>query len=165
MQDKTWTFVDKSTWGDGPWQGEPDKAQWIDKATGLPCLVVRHPDMGHWCAYVGVSQGHPNFEKEYDDVGADVHGGLTYADHCRGGEHGVCHIVEPGEDDHVWWLGFDFAHSGDKSPGADAKLRVLGMGVFARQISDAFDGIKFEDHYWTFPEVQAECAALAEQLL
>jgi hypothetical protein len=29
--------VDKSTWGEGPWNNEPDKAQWQDEATKLPC--------------------------------------------------------------------------------------------------------------------------------
>jgi hypothetical protein len=30
--------IDKSQWGPGPWQDEPDKKQWQDEATGLPCL-------------------------------------------------------------------------------------------------------------------------------
>jgi hypothetical protein len=32
-------FLDKSEWGAGPWQIEPDKVQWQDNETGLPCLV------------------------------------------------------------------------------------------------------------------------------
>ena len=34
MEHKTWATVDKSAWGDGPWQDEPDKEQWPDEATG-----------------------------------------------------------------------------------------------------------------------------------
>lgn len=30
--------VDKSSWGDGPWQQEPDRAEWTHR--GLPCLAV-----------------------------------------------------------------------------------------------------------------------------
>jgi hypothetical protein len=38
----SWTTIDKSSWGNGPWQTEPDKAQWQDEETGLPCLAVRN---------------------------------------------------------------------------------------------------------------------------
>lgn len=50
--------VDKSTWGPGAWQDEPDKAFWVDPETGLDCLVVRNP-MGALCGYVGVKKDHP----------------------------------------------------------------------------------------------------------
>jgi len=73
---------DKSTWEvRGEWDNEPDKVQWKDEATGLPCLIVRGP-LGAWCGYVGVSEGHKFFGKDYDDVDADVHGGLTFAKGC-----------------------------------------------------------------------------------
>jgi hypothetical protein len=106
------TTIDKSTWGSGPWQSEPDKVQWPDPATGLPCLIVRNYG-GALCGYVGVSEGHPYFKKEYGDVDVSVHGGLTYSGLCTG--H-ICHIPEPGEPDHVWWLGFDCGHFMDVSP-------------------------------------------------
>lgn len=95
--------IDKSDWQRGPWDSEPDKKQWRDEATGLPCLIVRHPTSGHLCGYVGVSKGHPLYEKE--DGAVSVHGGITLATKCDG--HRICHKVEPGEDDDVWWLGFD----------------------------------------------------------
>ena len=109
--------IDKSDWGAGPWQSEPDKIQWRDEATGLPCLMVRA--RSHWCGYAGVPASHPDYGKGYDDVPVDVHGGLTFADKCRPGaeDHSVCHVVEEGEDDNVWWLGFDCAHGGDMCPG------------------------------------------------
>ncbi len=31
METKEWRFIDKSKWGEGPWQSEPDKMQWLDK--------------------------------------------------------------------------------------------------------------------------------------
>lgn len=40
MQTIEYTTIDKSSWGNEPWQNEPDKKQWQDKATLLPCLVV-----------------------------------------------------------------------------------------------------------------------------
>lgn len=51
--------VDKSDWLAGPWQGEPDKRQWRDPETGLPCLIVRSGASGALCGYVGVALGHP----------------------------------------------------------------------------------------------------------
>lgn len=108
-------YVDKSEWGDGPWMTEPDKLQWQDEATKLPCLIVR--GSGALCGYVGVSKGHPYFGREYqyieDDI--EIHGGLTYTNKCQ---YFICHEVEEGEDENVWWIGFDCAHAGDYLPGA-----------------------------------------------
>lgn len=105
-------------WPRGVWDNEPDRKQWEDKETGLPCLIVRN-EMGNLCGYVGVPQGHPYFEKNYDDImrPIDVHGGLTYSNHCHGR---ICHIVS-GEDK-VWWLGFDCGHCDDLSPGLNFHL-------------------------------------------
>lgn len=121
--------VDRSKWGSGPWDNEPeDKIQWRDAATGLPCLMVRGP-WGSWCGYVGVYPGHPWYEVGYASAPEghcpgcyehslsariQVHGGLTYSDRCAG--H-ICHVPEPGEQP-VWWFGFDTSHSGDESPGS-----------------------------------------------
>lgn len=128
---------DRPSWGPGPWFSEPDRAEW--RHAGLPCIAHRGGS-GAWCGYVGVSPGHPAHGKDFDDVGAEAHGGLTYARACAG--H-VCHVPEPGESDDLFWLGFDCAHSGDAMPG----FRDAGYG-----------------HYWTLEEVRAETCRLAEQL-
>lgn len=39
--------VDKKKCGVGPWLTEPDRLEF--KAHGFPCLMVRHPEAGHWC--------------------------------------------------------------------------------------------------------------------
>lgn len=70
--------VDKSSWPRGPWDDEPDKKQWRDPASGLPCLIVRGPS-GSLCGYVAVGPDHPAYGKGYDDVDVTVHGGLTFA--------------------------------------------------------------------------------------
>jgi len=112
---------DRTAWPSGPWDGEPDKAQWPDEATGLPCLIVRNR-MGGLCGYVGVPSGHPWHGKHYDDVTPypDVHGGLTFSDRCQPengrGEARVCHTPAEGEPDDVWWLGFDCLHYQDAYP-------------------------------------------------
>jgi len=106
-------FMDRKKWGKGPWDDEDhDKTQWMDSATNLPCLMVRGP-LGSWCGYVGISKGHPYFEMGYNEPPVDVHGGLTFAGHCT--SH-ICHKVEEGEDDDVWWFGFDTAHHMDMMP-------------------------------------------------
>ena len=123
MRQKEWKHKKDPKWGEGPWNDEPDKLQWIDGRTRLDCLMVRNHN-GAWCGYVGVPPGHAFHGKGYDEVpyeSADVHGGLTYAAPCAGEEvavqgHGVCHIPEPGRPDNVWWFGFDCSHSGDLSP-------------------------------------------------
>jgi hypothetical protein len=161
----TYTTIDKSGWGGGPWQHEPDKVQWTDEATGLPCLVKRVKHSGHLCGYVGVPRGHRFYEVDYDDVrlrGYDdedmdydihwppAHCGLTYADHCQEGPEAdaICHVPEPGEPDDVWWLGFDCAHSGDVSPA----------------YADRYGAVFGDATYKTLPYVQGWCRRLAAWL-
>src|SRR5262249_44757906 len=119
MKTIEYRYIDKSEWKRGAWDDEPDKIQWQDEQTGLPCLAVRHPTMGNWCGYVGVAEGHSYFGKEYEheDVNVDCHGDLTFSDFCHQDdkEHGICHRPDPGEPERVWWLGFDCAHGGDYS--------------------------------------------------
>lgn len=155
---KSWTNIDKSDWGPGPWQHEPDKAQWIDPATGLPCLMVRN-HAGSLCGYVGVAEGHPLFGKGYDDADLSVHGGLTFADSCQESAdegHGVCHIPEPGQPDHVWWFGFDCSHCFDYSPALLPVLRRVGI----RRTAALERGQTYRDLAY----LTQQCADLAEQL-
>ncbi len=96
-------IVDKSDWPRGPWDSEPDKLQWRDETTGLPCLIVRGP-VGALCGYVGVLPGHAFHGLDYGqcpkgsecpdrteerswcdhtpESGLDVHGGITFAHGC-----------------------------------------------------------------------------------
>jgi hypothetical protein len=125
-----------------------DKVQWQDETTGMPCLLVRNHS-GNWCGYVGVVQGHPLFgmpysalyggDDGYDSYSEDQrrmfgevdnasHGGITFTSYCAPNdkEHGICHLVEPGENDRVWWLGFDCGHSGDAHPAYTLAGRIGG---------------------------------------
>lgn len=169
--------VDKTAWGVGPWQGEPDKRQWTDEATGMPCLIVRNPG-GALCGYVGVSMDHPahglNYNAySYDDAGhaiptsliedavndIEVHGGLTFAAGCGHGDDesvGICHIPAAGEPDDVWWFGFDCLHSGDVGPAYAARERAQGW--------EHVDPPWGRDKYRDVAYVTAECARLAVQL-
>jgi len=142
------TFLDKSQWPErGPWDAEPDKAQWIDAETGLPCLAVRA--RSHWCGYVGVTEGHPLFLKDYDNADLSVHGGITFSGPCSG--H-ICHVPEPHQPDHVWWFGFDCMPGGDIAP-------CTTQSMFDFESIYPRGGI-----YRTLDYVKSECRNLARQL-
>lgn len=73
---------------------------------GYKCRIMRRgQELVHLCGYVGLPKGHKYFEKDYDYIGVDVHGGLTYA--------GDSLMNQPETD--LWWIGFDCAHGGDLS--------------------------------------------------
>ena len=153
---------DKSKWGDGPWESEPDEKRWKDWETGYQCLILRGP-VGALCGYVGVPLDHPAVGKSYystdfdiDEIitgGAiekakiqkkineiEVHGGLTYSGQSV-----------PRDKD-FYWFGFDCAHSGDFCP---AIARVTH-----------FDGVPYDsgDIYRDFAYVESQCTLLAKQL-
>lgn len=144
--------IDKSGWGIGPWNDEPDKLEGVDKETKLDCLILRHESIGHLCGYVGINKDHKLFKAEYSacflkencgksycdhtlDLIIDVHGGLTFSNS----------IPESSIKD-LWWFGFDCSHSGDLAPGMN---RFLGMT----------GGIYRDIDY-----VKQECEKLAKQL-
>lgn len=147
-------IVDRTGWESGPWDTEPDKAQWQDPDTGMPCLAVRN-GQGIWCGYVGVTEGHPFFGVDCDDEKIDVrvHGGLNFSDACSQNdkEYGICHRPDPGEPDRVWWFGFDCIHAFDLAPGMVASRKKRGAG---------YPG----DTYRDLAYVKRECAELAKQL-
>ena len=157
MKHLTWTNVDKTSWGNGPWQDEPDKEQWQNAATGLPCLLKRNPETGALCGYVGIDPEHPMHGWDYDALPFDVHGGLTFSDGCQTGPPGetVYHIPEAGEPDNVWWIGFDCAHADDLMPGTVAILADLSPPMADRLGDETYRDVAF---------VKAECAMLAKQI-
>lgn len=53
---------DRSKWGPGPWDGEPDRLDFTHK--GRACLLLRGP-MGSWCGYASVEKGHPFYGRDY----------------------------------------------------------------------------------------------------
>jgi hypothetical protein len=155
---RTWTFPElRATMPpDGPWVDEPDKAQWVDDATGYDCLIVRN-HAGALCGYVGLPPAHPlhgAWNADAPDI--QVHGGLTFADwgdEDASTAHAVCHVPEPGRPDDVWWLGFDCMHAGDASPATDRALARLTPPIRLR-----------DQTYRTFGYVRAEVEHLARQL-
>jgi hypothetical protein len=154
----------RSGWPSGEWDSEPDKAQWIDEATGLDCLIVRNRH-GALCGYVGVDGMHPWYGHNYSndctqqpacgatwcghapDCLVDVHGGLTFSSFCDdGGDEriAICHVPAPGRPDRVWWFGFDCWHSGDFAPGDGIERggHYRGWGYVRRQVEQLAAQIK-----------------------
>lgn len=127
--------IDKSKWGDGPWQTEVDDDKW--EYSGMNCRIRRGP-LGALCGYVGVPASHPWFGKDYSDDGVDayVHGGLTFAEKIKDDTEGL------------WWFGFDCAHQGDLVPA----MNEFSLG---HRANDIYRGIWF---------VHNETNALAEQI-
>lgn len=126
-----WRYLDKSAWGFGPWQDEPDKLQYVDGATGLPCLIVRNPFYGYLCGYIGVREGHELYGVHFSECplrcGAaecghtpetklQTHGTINFSEPCDpDGEVvkvAICHDVQ-GED-RVWWFGYDCARTSER---------------------------------------------------
>jgi len=128
---------DKVSWGEGPWQSEPDEDRWEDEATGLPCQILRQPVLGHLCGYVGVPKGHPQ--------------------HGTGGHNLRCHggVTFYGTHDHsgFWWFGFDCGHGvRDYSP---------GLTILNEHLRNCLAG---PENYRTMEYVKEQCTSLALQL-
>lgn len=157
--------VDKSTWGSGPWVNEPDKAQWPDAETKLPCIAKRN-HKGSWCGYVGVDESHPWYGIDTFDPlpggespNAEIKANrkIEYAAFCVEGDEAtsVCHVPGPGDPEHVWWFGFNCAGEADLNPVEAAEARARGAG------DEQFRG----KTYRTLGYVAHCCAELAAQLV
>lgn len=144
-------FPWRETWGKGEWENEPDRIEWRKPGSALPRLMLRNR-FGSWCGYVGLPPGHPLHGRaawgtpgtdEQKDERLDamrVHWGVTYTNEC-GGE--ICHVPQPGEPEHVWWIGFDCGHSGDLSPGLIATVRAICGPSRLREQYEAYRDIGY----------------------
>jgi hypothetical protein len=156
MQKIEYRLDDKSTWGDGPWQSEPDMLLWVDPQTGLQCMIAR-ADFGHLCGYVGLLPGHPLHGKEYRNIALHAHGDINFAN-----EFSLASLrLDPPLNDStpLWWLGFDCGHSWDFSPGMAAHIKELGISNF-----DGIELFNQPQRYCIIDYVFAEVTDLAAQL-
>jgi hypothetical protein len=147
------TGVDKSEWGDGPWQGEPDLIEWTSEAPPHFWCQVARSDFGNLCGYCAVPAGHPahGWSRSTSDARFDVHGGITWSGPGVGG---------------LWVLGFDCGHGNmDVQPALDARMR----DAMGRSQSDAMNAIDmgsdaFRVTYKDLAFVRAAVESLARQL-
>lgn len=97
-------------WGYGEWVEEPDLVSFEYREyecqiqRGCHLLLDVAMGLGQLCGYVNIFPTHPWFKKDYDEIDATVHGGLTYS----------ALDVET----NTWVIGFDCAHYNDIIPGA-----------------------------------------------
>jgi hypothetical protein len=131
---KTFHFIEKDDWGDGPWTTEPDGQDWLDCETFYAC-VLRRNLFGAWTGYVGVDTGHPLYEvskdaQEFEFV--DIHNGVKFT------------IFAPDLDSSFhplqsrWWVGFECTGQEDLLPVqlkmAEMKMAVVLAGAVYRDL-------------------------------
>lgn len=165
----------------GEWEQEPDEEEFV--WAELPCLIKRHPNLGHLCGYVGVPPAHPHYAPKMRDKntfmrkdlvidGKVVVAGrpdlperlidISYED-IDIGVHGGLTFGEIGKGEHGWqegfhWYGFDCAHSGDYGPYIDERSLAIHRNVTGR------DGPASYETYKNWEYVKDETKHLAEQL-
>lgn len=143
-----------------PWETEPNSKKWIDRETGLTCLIQRAPQMKHLCGYVRIptDSGLCRRLARYSKIPSvrigrktyfkfatghrslrqiSIHGGVTWA----GRKHGQ----------RGFWIGFDCAHYFDLVP------EFLRMGIKASSFAN-------NTTYRNFEYVESCCEVLAKQL-
>jgi hypothetical protein len=168
METKSYTTLDRQElgWPSGEWDTEPDKVQWQDQDTGLPCLAIRHAYFGNWNGYVGVHASHPWYGVEREKIHVHVHGGLSYhgfSDPPEEEAWGICYVPGPGEDPQIWWFGFDCNRGWDLSP--LELLREQEMRDWDPWLAVMRSlGIAMDRQYRTLAYVQKQCCLLAVQL-
>lgn len=126
-----------------PWEGEPDHEEF--SVLGFPCCIMRVPEVGTLCGYLYVPRGHPWFEKGYNSIDCEVHGGLTYSERAVASE--TRHDPKTAVDNGMWALGFDCAHCFDLMPFMTEKFKDGSRGT-----------------YKTIKYVRDECTKLAKQV-
>ena len=108
----------KALWPAGPWHDEPDRIDWVDPVTGVPCMMRRN-DFGAWCGYVALPPTHPWAKLSRDEMAPypHCHGGLSFNDHWEdwNPENGDRYRdVDIGTT--LPWIGFDCHHGLDLGP-------------------------------------------------
>lgn len=151
--------IDRSGWGPGPWDGEPDVAFWRSAAGGLPAAAIRS-GLGAWCGYVAVREGHPLHGKAR--IRLRVHGGVTWARSNLPGDESPPEVF--GEGEQLWWIGFDCDHAfSDVSPAFGPAVRALVARLSERI---AVHGAVVPGHeYRDLVFVRAQCERMAGQLV
>lgn len=144
--------IDKSAWGSGPWQDEPDFFEWRSAAPPhFWCQINRNEAGGVFCGYVAVPPGHPAHGKDTGeiDVDVDVHGGITFTSEAVNGG---------------WAVGFDCGHGFDLQPALDARVKLLTGTAFSDSMNAIDDIPELRTTYKTLAFVRAEVESLARQL-
>lgn len=151
-------------WGDGEWVKEPDVVTFGH--LGIKCMVQRiameepyakdfHVFGGYLNGYVSIPSDHPYYQKKYEDIDIECHGGLTF-----------------GECSDAHWIGFDCSHSGDYVPSTE---HLKKTAPWMQECRDREEELKtrfdlhnspiFNRTYRNIHFCMEECKNMAEQLI
>jgi len=151
-------------WGEGEWVNEPDLV--IFEHLGIKCMVKRiaiqepySKDFsifgGYLNGYVAIPSDHPYYQKKYEDIDIECHGGLTF-----------------GERSDSYWIGFDCAHSLDYTPSTE---HIKKTAPWMQEFRDREEKLKtklnlhgspiFKKNYRNIHFCIEECKRIAEQLI
>lgn len=96
--------LDRSSWGSGPWDNEPDYHE--VRYRGYKIVLVRS-NLGFWCSYIGIpTKSKWSTEEYYDQI--NTAWGVTWNETA----------LPWGESEKdTFYIGFDYGHSSDYVPG------------------------------------------------
>lgn len=152
-------------WGPGEWVDEPDYLEF--EHNGIKCKILRTVSWdgfkgdylfgGYLCGYICIQKDHSFYEKHYDDIDLECHGGLTFS--------GIA-------DDGSYWIGFDCAHSMDLVPSTErfmqnSREHQEEIKKIKEQLKNSSHDFSyfFERKYRNIEYVKSECINLVDQLL
>lgn len=141
-----------NVYGFGEWIDEPDYMEFTHD--GIDCKILRNPELGNFCGYCKIPEGHQDFGKDYDDNPCDAYCGLTYSD----------------QEEDGYWIGFDCAHAGDIVPGLEKSIeeaRAAHDGELKEckeLFPNVFKDYIFQSTYKNIDFVKAECIKIAKQI-
>lgn len=124
---------------------------------GYPCVVLFQP-AGYRCGYVGLPKDNQYYEKDYNDIPVDCHGGLTYADR----------VLSYQDDKDVWWIGFDCGHACDGFDIDKLKEYYADNDEVMKTINYMHGYhmmVNKEHEFRTFDYVKEECKKIVDQLM
>ena len=122
---KDMIYTDKS--------GKP-KILYNENYKGYEYIIVSYGT--HPCCYIGMYEDDKNYNVDYSEIDLNVHGGLTYSGN-------LTHLPV---DHKKWWIGWDYAHFGDRFGNRD--------------ITDRY----YKDHTWKTRELIKECIDAIDKL-
>lgn len=93
----------------------------------------------HPTAYVRIPKGHKYYQKHYEDINIDCHGGLSFSENDF--------PFNPVVLEDIWLIGWDYAHSGDY--------------IFDRELIS----LSRDNKKWTTKEILEEVKEIIEQLI
>ena len=141
---------DKSDWGDGAWQTEPDLVMWLAKTVPHYRCQVSRNFFGSLSGYVAIPPGHPAHGVEYERIEwLPLHRALSFSGRATA-EH--------------WVFGFHCGSWRDVQPATNARLRKTGdVPPFMTGEDDGM-GEAFRLGYRDLTYVRAVVEALAAAL-